>query len=138
VYRNLSLEEIKPLLPAILAAINKRAPSGEMFADTICVEGLKLLAKHHIEEGMHACVKYAREQNPWASQKRTPELMQALLSYGPHAKAFIPDLARLADYFENEEKDFPKNLMLMKAECVRDTIKAIESSTESPALVRIQ
>jgi Family of unknown function (DUF6288)/HEAT repeats len=138
VYRNLSLEEIKPLLPAILAAINERAPSGEMFADTICVEGLKLLAKHHIEEGMAACVKYAREQNPWASQKRTPELMQVLLSYGTHAKAVIPDLARLADYFEKEEKDFPKNLMIMKATTVRDTIKAIELSTESPTLVRIQ
>ena len=137
VYRNLSLEEIKPLLPSILAAINERAPSGEMFADTICVEGLKLLAKHHIEEGMQACVKYAREQNPWASQKRTPELMEALLSYGTRAKAVIPDLVRLADYFEKEEKDFPKNLMIMKATTVRDTIKAIESSAESPTLDRL-
>ena len=138
VYRNLTLEEIKPLLPAILAAINERAPSGEMFADTICVEGLKLLAKHHIAEGMAACVKYAREQNPWASQKRTPELMQALLSYGTHAKSVIPDLTRLADYFEKEEKDFPKNLMIVKATTVRDTIRQIEASTESPALVRIE
>ncbi|MBK8094489.1 MAG: HEAT repeat domain-containing protein [Verrucomicrobiaceae bacterium] len=138
VYRNLTLDEIKPLLPAILAAINERAPSGEMFADTICVEGLKLLSKHHIAEGMAACVKYAREQNPWASQKRTPELMQTLLSYGTHAKAVIPDLTRLAEYFEKDEKDFPKNLMIMKATTVRDTIKAIESSTETPALVHIQ
>lgn len=138
VYRNLTLDEIKPLLPAILAAINERAPSGEMFADTICVEGLKLLSKHHIAEGMAACVKYAREQNPWASQKRTPELMQTLLSYGTHAKAVIPDLTRLADYFEKDEKEFPKNLMIMKATTVRDTIKAIESSTETPTLVHIQ
>ena len=44
VYRNLSSEEIKPLLPAIHQAIVEPAPSGEMFADTIRVEGLRLLA----------------------------------------------------------------------------------------------
>ncbi len=49
VYHHLSLEEIKPLLPAIHDAIARPAPSGEMFADEIRVEGLRLLAKHRIE-----------------------------------------------------------------------------------------
>ncbi|MEO6741223.1 MAG: DUF6288 domain-containing protein, partial [Chthoniobacteraceae bacterium] len=75
VYRKLTYEEIKPLLPAILEAIAKPAPSGEMFADEIRLEGLKVLAKHHIKEGIAACVTYTTAQNPWASQKRTPELM---------------------------------------------------------------
>ena len=43
-----------------------------MFADSIRVEGLRLLAKHRIEEGIGACVNYTRDQNPWASQERTP------------------------------------------------------------------
>ncbi|MFN0074953.1 MAG: DUF6288 domain-containing protein [Prosthecobacter sp.] len=138
VYRNLSAEEIRPLLPAIHQAILEPAPSGEMFADTIRVEGLRLLAKHHIQEGIIACVNYTRDQNPWASQKRTPELMTILLTYGTHAKAVIPELIRLADYFEKEEKDFPKELMLMKANSVRETIRAIESSTDTPTLVRLE
>ena len=138
VYRNLSAEEIKPLLPAIYQAIVEPAPSGEMFADSIRVEGLRLLAKHRIAEGIGACVRYTRDQNPWASEHRTPELMKILLSYGTHAKSVIPELTKIANYFEKEEKDFPKHLMLMKAKCVRETIAAIEASTDTPELSRLQ
>ncbi len=138
VYRHLSLEEIKPLLPAIHEAIVQPAPSGEMFADGIRVEGLRLLSQHHIEEGMHALVIYTRDQNPWASEIRTPELMKILLNYGTHAKAVIPELTRIANYFEKDEKDFPPHLMLEKANSVRDTITAIEAATNSPKLIRLK
>ena len=138
VYRNLSAKEIKPLLPAIYQAVIEPAPSGEMFADSIRVEGLRLLAKHRIEEGIRACVNYTRDQNPWDSQERTPELMKVLLSYGTHAKSVIPELTKIADYFEKEEKDFPEELMIMKAKCVRETIRAIKASKESPELVRLK
>lgn len=138
VYRHLTLEEIKPLLPAIHEAIVRPAPSGEMFADGIRVEGLRLLSQHHIEEGMNALVLYTRDQNPWESQIRTPELMKILLAYGTHAKAVIPELTRIANYFEKDEKDFPPHLMRMKAKSVRDTITAIEASTQAPNLIRIK
>jgi hypothetical protein len=137
VYRNLSAEDIKPLLPAIHRAIVEPAPSGEMFADGIRVEGLRLFAKHHIEEGIEACVKYTRDQNPWDSQERTPELMKILLSYGTHAKAVLPELTKIANYFEKDEPNFPKELMKLKAKSVRDTIRAIEASTDTPELVRL-
>jgi hypothetical protein len=138
VYRQLSLNEIKPLLPAIYEAIVKPAPSGEMFADGIRVEGLRVMAQHHIEEGMTALTRYTREQNPWASQIRTPEIMKILLNYGSQAKVVIPELEKIANYFENEEPDFPKKLGLQKATSVRDTIKAIKASTATPSLIRIQ
>lgn len=138
IYSKLSLDEIKPLLPAIYEAIVQPAPSGEMFADNIRVEGLKLLAEHHIEEGLEALVMYTRDQNPWASEIRTPELMKILLLYGTHSKTVIPKLNRLADYFENEEQDFPENLKKLKAATVRETIAAIEASEETPRLVKIQ
>ena len=137
VYRQLSLEEIRPLLPAIHRAIVEPAPSGEMFADEIRVEGLRLLAKHHIEEGMAALVQYTRDQNPWASQKRTPELMKILLTYGTHARGVIPELEQIAHYFEKEEKDFPPKLMMEKANSLRETIRAIEASPETPPLVKL-
>lgn len=138
VYRNLSAESIKPLLPAIYQAVVEPAPSGEMFADSIRVEGLRILAKYRIEEGIRACVRYTRDQNPWDSQERTPVLMKILVSYGAHAKAVIPDLKRIADYFEKDEKNFPEELMLQKAKCVRDTIRAIEASTDRPQLIRLE
>ncbi len=138
VYRNLSTEEIKPLLPAIYQAVVEPAPSGEMFADSIRVEGLRLLAKHRIEEGISACVRYTRDQNPWDSQERTPKLMKILLTYGTHAKVVIPELTRIGDYFEKDEKNFPKQLMLVKAKSVRETIAAIEASTDTPELIRLK
>ncbi len=138
VYRNLTAEELQPLLPAIYQAVVEPAPSGEMFADEIRVEGLRLLAKHRIAEGIPAIVTYAREQNPWASQKRTPELMKILLSYGTHAQRVIPELTQLEDYFANKEKNFPKPLMRVKAESVRETIQAIQTATETPELRRLQ
>jgi hypothetical protein len=137
VYRNLSFQDIKPLLPAIHRAIVEPAPSGEMFADGIRVEGLRLFAKHRIAEGIPACVAYTRAQNPWESQLRTPELMKLLLSYGTHAKAVIPELTRLATYFEKEEPNFPAELMKLKAECVRDAIRGIEASTQTPKLIQL-
>ncbi len=137
VYQNLSAQDIKPLLPAIYQAITEPAPSGEMFADGIRVEGLRLFAKHRIEEGIQACVRYTRQQNPWASEMRTPELMEILLSYGTHAKAVVPELTELANYFEKDEPDFPKELMKQKAKSVRETIRAIEASTETPKLIAL-
>jgi hypothetical protein len=133
----LSLEEIRPLLPAIHQAILEPAPSGEMFADEVRVEGLRLLAEHHIEEGMSALVFYTREQNPWASQIRTPELMKILLRYGKHAQVVIPELSKIENYFEKEEKDFPPELMRLKAQSVRETIAAIEASNDEPKLIQI-
>jgi hypothetical protein len=138
VYRNLSYEEIQPLLPAIRRAVVEPAPSGIMFADGIRIEGLRLLAKHRVKQGMDACVKYTRTQNPWASEKRTPELMEILLSYGGHAKACIPELKQIVDYFENEEEGFPRKLGLQKAETVREAIRGIEASDEYPALTQVE
>jgi len=138
VYRKLSTEEIKPLLPAIHQAVIVPAPSGEMFADEVRVEGLRLLAANRVEEGIKVCVNYARFQNPWNSQTRIVALMDILCTYGTHAKPMIPELQRLADDFSKGEKNFPKHLSLQKAEVVREAIRKIEASTESPALIRIQ
>lgn len=138
VYRNLSPKDVYPLMPAIYQAIVEPAPSGEMFADTIRVEGLRVLAQNKIEEGIVACVQYARNQNPWASEKRTPELMEILLKYGSHAKSVIPELKKLANYFESEERNFPEELKKLKAQCVREAILKIEASTETPQLIQLE
>ncbi len=138
VYRQLSAAEIKPLLPTILQAVTESAPSGEMFADGIRIEGLRVMATHHVEEGIKTCVDYIRTQNPWASEKRTPVLLKILCTYGSRAKPVIPDLKRLADDLSKGEKDFPMKLSLQKAEAIRETIRTIESSEDSPELIRIQ
>ena len=44
----------------------------------------------------------------------------------------------IGDISSEDEKDFPKKLMLMKASCVRETISQIEASTDSPELTRLE
>lgn len=138
VYRKLSHKEIEPLLPAIYQAVVVPSPSGEMFADGVRIEGLNVLTQHHIEEGIQACVDYARTQNLWGSEKRIITLMDILCTYGAHAKPMIPQLQRYADEISKGEKGFPKNLSLQKAEFVRATILKIEGLTEKPELIRMQ
>jgi sirohydrochlorin ferrochelatase len=138
IYERLTFEEIAPLLPAIRDAIVTPAPSGEMFADGVRLAGLKLLASHHIEEGMAACADYVRTQNPWASQERIREILPILLKYGAHAQRVIPQLREAAEYFETREPDFPKKLSLQKAADVREAIAKIEASQERPALKHVK
>ena len=138
VYDNLGFEEIKPLLPAIYQAIVEPAPSGVMFASEIRVAGLRLLAKHRIEEGMDACIDYMLKQNPWASEKRMPELIKILQTYGGQAKPMIPKLEKVAATLDQGEPDFPKRLSEDKAEMVRECIRWIEASEEMPELIRMK
>ena len=137
VYSLLSYEEIKPLLPAIYEAVAKPSPSGIMFADGVRMAGLKLLAEHRIEEGIQACVDYIHGQNKWASEKRTPEILEILLSYGGHAKAVVPRLREIAAEWDQGEEDFPPRLSRQKAGNLRDAIEKIEASTDYPQLIRV-
>ena len=109
-----------------------------MFADTIRVEGLQLLAKHHIAEGIAACVKYTRDQNPWASQERIHPILKTLVTYGANAQTVIPHLRETAAMFDAGEKDFPKNLSKQKAEALREAIAKIEASQDKPELNHIR
>jgi hypothetical protein len=134
IYQFLSYEEIQPILPAVMEAIEKPAPSGEMFADDVRLNGLKLLASHHIDEGMQACAEYLRTQNPWASEHRTPDILNVLENYGAEAQRVIPHLRETAAMFESGEPNFPKSLSKQKAKAVLETIEKIEAAQERPEL----
>ena len=137
VYEQLSFESIEPLLPAIHEATMEPSPSGIMFADGVRMAGLRLFAKHRMEEGIEACAYYVRHMKQHGSEKRVPKVLELLLSYGAHARRVVPSLRETADYFEEEEQDFPKQLSRRKAEAVREAIRAIEAAKERPALIRM-
>ncbi len=134
VFRRLSYQQIQPLLPAIMQGIKTPAPSGEMFADGVRLNGLKLLASHHIEEGMQAAADYLRTQNPWASEHRTREILKVLEAYGAKAQVIIPHLEETAALFDQGEVDFPKKLSKQKARAVREAIQKIQSAKDHPEL----
>ncbi|MEO7317635.1 MAG: HEAT repeat domain-containing protein [Chthoniobacteraceae bacterium] len=138
VYKRMSLEDIKPLLPAIMEAVVTPSPSGEMFADGVRLAGLEVLAAHHIEEGIQACADYIRNQNPWASQERIHPILKTLVTYGAAAQSVLPHLRETAAMFDAGEKDFPKALSIQKAEALRAAIAKIEASQDKPELNRIR
>jgi hypothetical protein len=138
IFSRLSYEEIRPLLPAVLEAIVKPAPSGEMFADGVRLNGLKVLASHQIEEGMQASADYLRTQNPWASEHRTPDILEVLTSYGSQAERVVPHLRETAAMFDKGETNFPGHLSKQKAKAVREAIKKIEAADDRPELKRLK
>ena len=123
VYRNLSYEEIKPLLPAIHQAVVESAPSGMMFADGIRISGLEILAKHQIEEGMQLCLDVI-EPDRWGQGKRIPKCLKTLQVYGAAAKPLLPQLKELGTQFKKDD-----HLQLLQ-----QTIEKIESDPNSPEL----
>ena len=112
------------------------------FCFGLCCSGagndLKLFAKHHIAEGMQACVDYIENQNKWGSEKRIHELISILRSYGAHAKAFIPRLEKIAASIDGGEPNYPGHLSKQKAADLREAIKAIQASTEKPTLIPME
>lgn len=123
VYDNLTHDEIKPLLPAVLRAVVEPAPSGIMFADGIRMEGLHILVKHRVPEGINACVEWVRTQNHWHGPDRTVQLMKILLEYGAAAKPAIAELKKIADSLENDEKNHLRKQFPKQAEAIRNTIR---------------
>lgn len=138
IYHRLDYQQIRPLLPTILEAIEIPAPSGEMFADSVRLSGLKVLASHHIQEGMQAAADYLRTQNPWASEHRTEEILQVLEPYGAEARVIIPHLQQTAEMFEKGEANFPRNLSRQKAKAVRVAIDRINTAEDRPKLRSIR
>ena len=137
VYQNLPFEQIKPLLPTIVAAIKDKSPSGEMFDGQIQYAGLDLFSKHHVSEGIELLADYVRLVKPHGSQESVPRLLDMLKRYGAHAQRAIPQLEKAIQYFEGGEVNFPKALSLQKAEAVRKTIQEIKALTEKPELVEL-
>ncbi len=94
VYQKLTYEEIKPLLPAIHEAIVVPAPSGIMFASGVRLQGIAILAKHRIREGMPLCLDIMEIQK-WGKRSRITQCLKTLETYGPAAKPMLPRLRQL-------------------------------------------
>jgi hypothetical protein len=94
VYKNLTYEEIEPLLPAIVQAVLEPAPSGIMFADGIRLSGLEILAKHRIQEGLPMCVSLI-DPDRWGARNRVKRCLAILHLYRGAAKSQVPRIRDL-------------------------------------------
>jgi len=125
IFDKLSDPDLAILLPDIVKAIEKLAPSDEMFGDGVRLAGLELLARLHIREGMPLCVS-VMELDRWGSGKRMPGCMSALRKYGANAKEVLPQLKELSRDADGGNKDINK------------LIADIEASKDAPPLVSLK
>ncbi len=125
IYQQLTYEEIKPLLPAIYEAIVVPAPSGIMFASGVRLEGIAVLAKHRIREGMPLCIQIM-EIDKWGKKNRIARCLKTLETYGAAAKPMLPELRQLEkDLLAHREA----RMLAPTIEQVQTLIKKIDSAT---------
>ena len=130
VYKLLTYEEIKPLLPAVYKATVQQAPSGEMFASEIQLRGIELFAKYHIKEGIPLCLQ-VMEIDKWGKKKRITDCLKVLRSYGAAAKPMLPQLEQVAEHLQSHKE--AKSLR-EQIDDVKRTIAAINAATDQPEL----
>ena len=133
IYGKLTDRDLVTLLPNITKAIEKLAPSNEMFGDDIRLVGLDLLARLHIREGMALCLS-ATDPNRWGFGKRVGRCLEYLPRYGTHAKAALPQLREMREMREQVAATNKKSDELALFD---KAIAAIETSTTTPTLVSI-
>ena len=130
VYKNLTLEEIEPLLPAIVQAVEEPAPSGVMFASGIRLSGLELLARHRFADGMGLCLR-VMEIDKWGKRDRINRCLKILAQYGGSARPVLPRLRQLE---EELLAHWEAKGLSPQIELCRQTIADIEAATEAPPL----
>jgi len=131
VYGRLTDDDLAVLMPDVLAAIEKLAPSNEMFADGVRLAGLDLLSRLHVREGMTLCVDVI-EPSRWGQGRRLPACLAYLSRYGGHAREVLPRLVELRGQYERTHRGRGPNESVSQLD---KAIAAIEASTDLPALV---
>jgi len=124
-YDKLTDRDLAEMLPAIIQAIGKMAPSDEMFADGIRLAGLDLLSRLHVREGIPLCVSVI-ELDRWGAGDRIPTCLECLGRYGVHANKVLPQLKEMSRRAGDSSKDIDK------------LIADIEASTNAPTLVDLK
>ena len=131
-YKNLTDTDLVELLPDIVKAVERIAPSNEMFADGVRLAGLDILSRLHIREGMALCVSTI-EPDRWGERNRSKDCLGYLKRYGTHAKPLLPKLREVRTYLATVKKVPAENMKQFD-----ELLTAIESSSETPTLVSLE
>ncbi len=133
VYKNLTYDELKPILPAVYEAIVEPSPSGVMFASGIRIRGVEMLAEHRVEEGMSLCLDIM-DIDKWGKRSRITQCLKVLGKYGGAAKPMVPRLRELEQQLlaHREARGLQPQI-----EQLRKTIAKIESGDSGPELRKL-
>ncbi len=128
-YPLLTPAEQAALMTDIITAIKVPAPSGEMFAYGIRMDGLKLLAQLRIREGMDLCVDIMNERR-WG--RDFEGAARTLQLYGGSAREMLPRLKNeTRAIIQGEDKERPAKLEKLIAAIESDnTVQPLRSAEE--------
>ncbi len=129
--RKLDDHDLAVLLPDIASAVDKLAPTNEMWGDDIRQAGLDILSRRHIREGMLLCVSTIE----WRWGLEVGKRMEFLSRYGKNAGEVVPDLKKLVrDLEKKEEGSAPSDNRKILIKAIAD----IEASKDEPKLVSLK
>ena len=91
-FDKLTAQQLEPLWGTILKCVREGAPSGIMFSFGVRTDGLKVMAKHRIKDGLDLCMELAVEERdkstgwvPWFALT----MIDVLPNYGKDAEPVI-------------------------------------------------
>ncbi len=91
-FGKLTDQQLEPLWGTILKCVREGAPSGIMFSFGVRTDGLTVLAKHRIKEGLDLCMELAVEERdksngwvPWHAMT----MVEVLPNYGKDAEPVV-------------------------------------------------
>jgi hypothetical protein len=118
-YAYLSPEQLKALWGDVYYATKYPAPSGEMFANGVRANGMNLMVKHSVKEGIPVGVDFVLRQEGWGNRSRKSGI-PPLLSYGKALESYVPEINGILEKWQgrksgswNEQpaaEDFKKQL----------------------------
>lgn len=116
-YQELTAAEMELLWPEIYLATRFKGPSCVMWSNKVMEDGLKLMAKHHITEGLELLVEKASHRGLYATSAKL------IPSYGSHAKPYLPELREIAEKYADSKR---KNEIKMH-KAIQQLIGKVES-----------
>lgn len=125
--------DLRELMPDIIKAVDKPAPSGIMFANGVRTAGLEVVARYRIKEGLPLCLKVTEIQK-WGKKSRVLSCLKSLHKYNPASvKTVLPQLKQLErDILDHREA---KTTLKDSAQLIRDIIEEAETATGNPDFI---
>jgi hypothetical protein len=133
-YKLLTPQDLKPIMPDIIASIERPAWS-VMFSNGVREDGLAYLAEHHIAEGLTQLMKIMDPDSPRGNEGYwfAPRVVKYLEHYRGAAKPYLSKLKENAARYRTNRM-LEKNERFHKQ--MQETIELIENDNDPPMLIR--
>jgi hypothetical protein len=137
VYKQLTPEQMKEILPEVHYGVLNPAPSGIGAADHIRMEGARILSEWKVEEGIDATLFYIANQNNWGSAKRVSQTARLPLRLRCPRQANHSRTGKARGRLRRRGRRLPPDRTKLKEENVRKAIDFLKQTEDRPELINI-